>query len=115
MNPAWVLLDRDVPNKSGSGWYANTPPCDGSPEGRHCDEYPFFSTTQGGPGANLKYVDPTDNIVQGRRLRGFYDDTDNPAVGGLHGCNVAVGNPFLAIPLPDGINVNTTWACNAGS
>jgi hypothetical protein len=114
VNPAWVLLTRDVSNKDGSGWYSGTAPCTlPTPGGMNCDEYPFFSTTQGGPGANLKYVDGRQNTLQGRRLQAFYDDTNNPAVGGLHGCNVQAGEQFLAIPLPDGVNVNTTWACNA--
>ena len=42
----------------------------------HCDEYPFMSTAQGGPGASLRVINRTDNIKEGARLEGFYNTCD---------------------------------------
>ena len=113
VNPAWVELNRDVPNKPGDGWYTGKAPCTSpTPPGANCDEYPFYSTTQGGPGANLKYIDGNQNQLQGRILGYFYTSNTYTAYG--QGCNLPTGQAFLAIPLPTGIKVNTTWACNAG-
>ncbi len=113
-NPAWVQLNRDVVNKSGRGWYRGTSPCTlPTPSGESCDEYPFFSTTQGGPGASLKYINAAQNSLQGTRLNQFYNNNNNPSVGGIKGCDVQVTEPFLAVPLPPELSVNTTWTCNA--
>ena len=37
-----------------------------------CDEYPFFTTVQGGPGASTMPVPYSDNSSHGRRLGWFY-------------------------------------------
>jgi hypothetical protein len=109
VNPAWVMLSRDAPGKPGAGWYSGSAPCTlPTPAGQNCDEYPFFSTQQGGgdvfPTPNLKYIDGTQNQLQGTRLNQFYTDPT---------CSISTGSAFLAIPLPPGIPINTTWACNA--
>jgi hypothetical protein len=116
VNPAWLQLNRDIANKPGDGWYRGVAPCSSpTPPGENCDEYPFYSTTQGGQGANLKYIDATQNQLQGTRLYQFYSSVASAAGVGIPGCNVPTGQEFLAVPLPpDFENENTTWACNAG-
>ncbi|RYP65655.1 hypothetical protein DL771_008207 [Monosporascus sp. 5C6A] len=40
--------------------------------GSSCDEYPFASTLEGGAGATLRCVDPSENNSQGGSLSSFY-------------------------------------------
>jgi Deoxyribonuclease NucA/NucB len=81
----------------------------------HCDEYPFLSTQQGGgdarPQPNLQYIIGTQNSKQGTRLNQFYSAVQ-PTSEGINGCNITYETPFLAIPVPDFFDVDTTWACN---
>ena len=69
---------------------------DPRPSGRHCDEYPYFSTTRSGPGASLRLVDDSQNTSEGAMRRSFWTAC---------GINSApVGTPdrdFVVIPMPD--------------
>jgi len=51
------------------------------------DEYPYASTFEGGKGALVAYVPPSENSSQGGQLRGMYK-------------NMTTGEPFLVLPVP---------------
>jgi len=110
-NPAWVKLTRGQVPGVNAGWYEADSRCFGTvPTATSCDEYPYFSTLQGGPGASLKTINAAQNSLEGSRLRSFY------AVGR---CNVPAGTSFLVIPtvLPDAdestaVGPPTFWVCS---
>ena len=59
------------------------------------DEFPFYSTVEGGPGASLVNIAAPDNQTQGRQLGQFYQAC------GLVGSDIASdSNRFLVIPNP---------------
>lgn len=91
--------------RAGSGWYepvADTA-CGPQVAGTECDEYPFRSTVQGGPGASLERIDFTANRSQGGSLVGFYN-----------ACRVAYGEQFIVVPAPRGSNLPSMPVCNHG-
>jgi hypothetical protein len=107
VNPAWVELNYRPAsdNPSSPSWKNSVAPCNTTtPPGDNCDEYPFFASLQGGgqasPLPNLKYIDGAQNQLQGSRYSAF-----------LSACAVAPGAPFLVIPLPAGVAVNTLSIC----
>lgn len=106
-HPEWFRLTRDVTNKSGSGWYQNQYPCTATPSTDQCDEYPFFSSQQGGPNQvvapSLRNIIARDNTMQGSRLSGFYSTCGVAAPGGV----------FLVAPIPRGIGLPSLSVCNA--
>lgn len=109
--PAWVKLNYEGSvGKPGGGWYRSYPACAGSSEIIHCDEFPFFSTMQGGgsakPRPSLKLIDAEQNLKQGGKLGRFY---------AACGVNVGAGKPFLNVPMPPGSNVPTLILCNGNS
>jgi hypothetical protein len=58
-------------------------------DGLDCDEYPFYATVEGGPGASLKPLNSADNRKEGRLLGWFYSE-----------CGVTTQRrEFLAIPI----------------
>lgn len=63
----------------------------------HCDEYPYYSTTEGGPGASLVNIPAGDNTTQGFQLGEFYAST---------GCDLTPSptpgedNLYLVVPDP---------------
>lgn len=71
----WQTLDRaahpdDTTNPS---WHSNSPyNCTGSGSVTHCDEWPWFSTRQGGPGAHLRKIDASENSASGSDRGAFY-------------------------------------------
>jgi len=92
VNSAWVQLNRSTSPPVGDGWYASTPPCvTGTYVGstHQCDEYPFQSTSQAGPGASLRVIDGPDNVNEGGYLSLFYTQ-----------CGVGDGEPYLVLPIP---------------
>jgi hypothetical protein len=92
VNPAWVLLNRQTPSPAPPGWYSAVPPCvTGTYESltHECDEYPFSSTAQAGPGASLRVIDWADNQNEGTYLSIFYTQ-----------CEIVSGDPYLVIPIP---------------
>lgn len=112
--------------KPGRGtWYVNIEPCRSNEPaitGEDCDEYPFFSTEQGGPLASqrapfttpdLAPVDSGDNQAQGRLLRRFYHNIRCPLATGVavSGENALGGTPFLVVPIP-AVGVPAGWLCN---
>jgi len=95
-NPAWfqlTYLSRSAKKASGvpPGWYSQvqwrakygTRGCPVLlPAGLHCDEYPFYTTVEGGPpNASLLAVPSRDNSSEGASLHAMqYDPNCNMAV-----------------------------------
>jgi hypothetical protein len=109
-HPPWVRLNYEDPAlKPKSTWYQSLPACSERSEELKldCDEFPFFSTVQGGgeakPRPSLKVIDSTQNRRQGGKLRAFYNT-----------CNISNGisQPFLNVPMPLGSEVPTLYLCN---
>jgi hypothetical protein len=113
-NPDWVKLNyADDADRAPDRWYQNTYPCTrgsynndpANPE--DCDEFPYFSTLQGGPGAQIAPIPSGDNRKEGSYLGVFYSPT---------GCNVPTSTyanasrVFLVLPTP---TVHTSLWCNA--
>jgi hypothetical protein len=83
---------------TSSGWYTavqynncglgSTPAAPNT----ECDEYPFFSTAEGGPGASLRQINADDNGRQGNQLKTFYSQC------GLNGSGPS--NEFIVAPNP---------------
>jgi hypothetical protein len=113
-NPQWAALTT-----AGTGnepareqWYRDLPECaDASePLGLDCDEYPFRSTAQGGPGASLKVISASHNRSQGTSLGNFYKKC-----GMRDADRIIGGDPFLVVPIPDPIGplpIPTMAVCN---
>jgi hypothetical protein len=106
-HPQWVRLNYE----SGAGkeergisreWYKGLGGCAGAaPEGNSCDEYPFYASQQGGPGASLEWIVASDNTGQGAKYAGF-----------LSACKLSEDAPFLAVPIPPSAGIPTTRLCN---
>jgi hypothetical protein len=113
--PQWVKLNYEsaaVKEERGEkrNWYVGLGGCSGrDPTGTHCDEYPFYASKQGGPGAlrmpSLEYVNKTDNEKQGGRYGNF-----------VSSCKMAERSiteyAFLSIPLPPALEIPTIYLCN---
>ena len=100
MNPRWANLHR----ATGSGsrrWYKSDPACAGSSLLMWCDEYPFYTSLEGGPGASLRLVPATEQTSQGGKLSAF-----------SAACKVIAHDPregaFGVVP---GRMPTTTWTC----
>jgi hypothetical protein len=120
--PLWSKLGYEEPQAKATRtprrWYSNDPACAGasSDESLDCDEFPFFSTEQGGPEAtrrpDLRVIDAGDNRSQGASLSAFYTacamQTGTPRSQG----NSVGGDPFLLIPVPPDLGVPTIGLCN---
>jgi hypothetical protein len=109
--PGWVKLNYEGRlGKPNPEWYTSYPVCEENSVSLHCDEFPFFSTEQGGgnaiPRPSLKLIDGKQNTRQGRKLGRFY---------AACGVNVGKGKPFLNVPMPPGSNVPTLILCNGNS
>lgn len=113
-NVAWVRLNyADEAQRARDQWYIGIAPCvqgtyntdAANPE--DCDEYPYRSTLQGGPGAHIAPIPRAQNRLEGQYLGTFYSAS---------GCNVGTAtyaNPdraFLVLPTP---TVHTSMWCNA--
>lgn len=82
----------------GRGWTRSDPRCSGRGAARWCDEYPFQSTLQAGPGASLELVPAWEQRIQSGKLSSFYS-----------ACRLRAGDEFLVTPsfaVPE-----TTWMC----
>lgn len=109
-DPRWIWLNRNTTGAPSAGpdrtWYNALQPCSdrtGVTGFTVCDEYPFFSTSQGGPlgqphggPSSLKFVpgiqDLDPEVGQGGDLNSFYSGS---------GCDIGDGDPFLVIPIVD--------------
>jgi hypothetical protein len=108
-NAQWVRLNyRHQDLTPGDRYWMNAEDeCQGRVPGvTACDEYPFWSTMQGGPESiprpHLKLIDFIDNRDQGLRYGNF-----------IQRCHMNTGDPFLGIPLPPALGIPTqTKICN---
>ena len=73
---SWAQLNYG-PNAFPQGWYRQVQygsVCiPDARSGDDCHEFPYYSTTQAGPGANVQRRDAGQNREQGRRLYAFYN------------------------------------------
>ena len=100
-NPSWAVLTKASHPASTSRrtWFASDPRCAGETgDGLSCDEYPFFTTLQGGPGASLRLVPGREQSRQGGYMKNFYAQ-----------CNISEGDDFVVAPVPT--QPTTTWTC----
>jgi hypothetical protein len=111
----WVQLNYELgSSKPGSGWQS----CPDQVAGQQCDEYPFFSSEQGGPLAvpepHLEPIAAFDNLSQGGHYNAFRSlcglQTGTPDPTGLG--NSTGGTPFLGIPIPPEWDIPTLKLCN---
>lgn len=97
--PALLTRAAHPASTSSRAWYQGDPRCAGSPrDAMSCDEYPFFTSLQGGPGASLRLVPGWEQNRQGGYLRNFYAT-----------CGIAEGEDFLVGPMPSA--ATTTFTC----
>ena len=101
-NPQWALLHYEDPVPKAQtvtrDWYSGIPPCVGySGTGQQCDEFPYFSSLEGGPPPPggirpaLRLVPGVEQSRQGGHLSSF-----NTACG----LNTRPNNPpFWVIPM----------------
>jgi hypothetical protein len=73
----------------------------------HCDEYPFYATQEGGPGADLMKIVAADNTKEGTLLRGFAVrcGLTTPTASNRKG-------EFLVLPLPEVVDLPSMSWCN---
>lgn len=96
-HPEWVELEYvpDTENPVAPGWYVSDPNCGPYPSGSlACDEYPFRTTTEGGPGVSLRMILGTHNSLEGTRLNGFL------SVCGIKAAPPGEERRYLVIPVP---------------
>jgi hypothetical protein len=76
------------------------------PPGQQCDEYPFYSTNEAGPGARLQYVPAEDNGAESAGLRWmpYHCAFESGSAPG------PLGTAYLVVPLPEIVPV-TTYIC----
>jgi hypothetical protein len=113
-NRRWLLLNYESrAEKRAKGvspkWYEGKGGCEKPrPEGDSCDEYPFYSSEQGGPTAevypSIEWVNAVDNEVQGRRYGNF-----------VVACKLAKGALFAGVPLKPSLSIPTFFLCNNGT
>jgi hypothetical protein len=86
LNPTWLFLNRGPNSEDADGndgfarrdWYRAKPACIEKSADQDCDEFPFYSTVQGGPAfgiypeGHLKGVLSSDNRSQGSSVGAFY-------------------------------------------
>lgn len=100
--PSWFQLhyrsQADNPGYPGNrGWYRSDPACSGLPSGTSCQEYPYYASLEGGPGANpavsLTPVNSGENTTEGLRLANMVNTSE------CHMTSDPVNTPFLVVPL----------------
>lgn len=115
-NPARALLHAwpGRPQRPAVGpkrdWYVGVDPCiKPYPRGpdeqeQNCDEFPNWSTLEGGPGASLRVINGNENSSEGTSLRHFVAQDRC-----LLSASLAKGEAFLVVPMPEA--TRTTWTC----
>jgi hypothetical protein len=121
-HPSWVRLNKRTIGDN-TRWYRNKPGCldeNKAVTSWQCDEYPLWSTMQGKGGTlmtdvpDIAWINGRENRRQGTTIGQFYSN-NNAGEALPHGCNITPNDSadwFLAIPIPAGIPLKTTWACN---
>jgi hypothetical protein len=109
--PQWsVLVFRTAAEKLGAGvghtWKNSEPVCQANTDSaKQCDEYPFYSSLEGGPGASLRVIDGVQNGLEGTYYGAFAQ------ICGLR--NVSLPDSersFIVVPLPyEGGPLTSGW------
>jgi len=102
------------------GWYRSAPECDPPEVGKQCDEFPFYSSEQGGPNAtppvDLMKIAGADNETGGSRYWSFLSACNMKSLAQKQAAGDASstrGDAFLTIPIPPEWGVTTkTDLCN---
>lgn len=88
--------------------YASVSGCKWKSSDQNCDEYPFYSSTQGGPishggsGASLKPVNSDQNSIEGSVFGVMVSKCKmESAQAALRGTPANGGTPFIVVPMPD--------------
>jgi hypothetical protein len=111
--PSPFLLTRKFP-PARAGWYRSKDECrqkTGGITGKHCDEFPYRSTNQGGPKnypgrVSLKAVAAIESPLQGGKLAGFYafcriaKHSTSPIPTQNKAAFLAIGVPELPVTIP---------------
>lgn len=104
-NVDWVRLtyvsqtDR-INSRLPRDWAKGQPECRGlvgEASGKDCDEYPFYSSGESGPGANLRPLDAGQNRRAGGRYGVFV--TSCGLTSGGPAPETHAGSPFLVVPM----------------
>jgi hypothetical protein len=118
-NPEWVLLnyvssaDRTASGLS-RGWAQSQPACagqTGGATGLDCDEYPYFSSAQSGPGASLLPVPLGQNRSAGSKYGWFTRTCGLQSGGPVAAQQAANGSPFLVVPMAFSGAPPTAYVC----
>lgn len=92
----WFVLTRAMKPGQTSTWRSNNPyNCTGdgfADPPTACDEWPWFRTVQGGPGAHLRVINSAENSNGGADYGSF--------IGASNGCNIQDGQSFAMAPYP---------------
>lgn len=113
-HPAWAVLNyasrKDkIAAQQPLRWYRNDVACKdktGIELGLDCDEYPYFSTEQGGkpavPKPSLRPIDSDENQKEGRLLsrKLIQRCSLDTATGITKTSNGSGGSPYLVLPMP---------------
>lgn len=117
--PTWIRLNyvsqRDRRKTLTRGWYNTHVPCNDKTGvtvlDPSCDEFPFFSTAQAGPGASLRWINLTENVNAGARLGNMVVACGMTSGGPVPAAQNLNGSPFLVIPLVTALAPPTTYIC----
>ena len=100
-NSGWSVLTRaEHPDSTTNRrWYQGDSRCAGEVgDALSCDEYPFYTSRQGGPGASLRLVPGWEQDKQGGFLSAFYG-----------ACGIGQGDDYVVAPMPS--QPTTTFRC----
>lgn len=119
----WSILNyEDGATKQGNRqWYTTTPyVAECTDPYLSCDEYPFWSTEQGGgnatPTPSLRDVPASQQSVQGGHLSSFRTKCGLQSAGyDRGGVVLAHGDPFISLALPPALQITTQKICNGKS
>lgn len=112
VRPAWVRLQY-IPKaqRAAPGWKRGQPICKRTPPAQDCDEFPYLSTAQGGPGKDVSFRNmPFD---ENRRQGGLLNARVYERCGLSH--PDAAQKHFLVVPAPRGSAIETEGLCNGHS
>lgn len=103
-NLAWFQLNYvSKADRTSSGlsrtWYSATPPCTSVSAGFSCDEYPFYSSAQSGPGASLRVIESIDNSTAGGSYGVFVRTCQLTSGGPVAATQAQQGSRFLVVPM----------------
>jgi hypothetical protein len=116
---AWLQLNYvsqtdKVNSRVPRNWYVNAEECVGKTSVLQCDEYPFFASAQGGPGANLQLLDGSENRRAGGMYGIFVRTCGLTSGGPIAQFQSQIGSPFLVLPMAFPGAPQTLRICGAG-